>query len=144
MTENKVTGATARAQWAAAAAAVRLGGASQCWKAQPIDPILPPVLLLALSSSGQPRNSSSGSRAHALGEQSHDHGRSTVKDDRTPSEVVPGEHRDHREDLGQGWIEAQDLRQKPDHRAIEAEPDDGNYEQPEELFGAREATAAEN
>jgi hypothetical protein len=62
--------------------------------------------------------------------------------DRTPPEIVPGEHREHRKHFGQGCIQPQKLRQEPDHRAAEGQSDDRDCKQPEQLFATGEPDAS--
>src|SRR4029077_8470571 len=79
----------------------------------------------------------------AFEEQSHRRGRSTGKDHRTASHIVPRDHRKESENRRQSRISA-DPGDEPDRRAVEAEPDHGNHEQPGNLLRAREATTAKN
>jgi hypothetical protein len=88
--------------------------------------------------------SSLGFYTQTFEEQRHRRGRSTGKNHRTASEIVPRDYGKDGENLSQGWINAEDLGEQPDRRAIEAEPEDGNHNQPGNLLRAREATTAKN
>jgi len=74
--------------------------------------------------------SSLGVDTQAFEEQRHRSGRSTGKNHRTASEVVPRDHGKDSKDRRQSRISAEDPGEEPDRCAVEAEPDDRNHEQP--------------
>jgi len=82
--------------------------------------------------------------AHAFGKQSYASGRASVEHHCPSAEIIPCENGKDSEDFGERRVESQNLGQQQNNCGIEPEADKGNYEKSDDLFRARETTAAEN